>query len=371
MTGEASTHVKPATDPWRPMLVEGFQLGSARWNGEQMVSDASVVGQSRIMRLGLRERLILESIDGRRTVSDIHAALTAQGLAAPPDVVVASLNRFLAFGLVQRPFTLATPSIEALDARADVAAENLSKVWAAGSREGGPSRARAALASWLAFVLALLAAGAVAIVAAGAAPAAVIALTHATRPLWLVFAVLIAILWNFGVTLAHEGAHMGVFRALSGRSARLSVTRLGIVPMINTQLDGVGLLSPGARVRVVATGPLVSICAVILPSTVFALAAEGSLLQLIGAVALTLDLAIAALALSFFPNTDGSRILEAIASIDQIQAVAFRTISGRYRLPRGLPLVTRAMVRAYPVLLAATVLAVLLAGVLVVRLALS
>lgn len=371
MIGEVPAQTMRATDSWRPVLVEGFQLGGARWNGEQMVSDASVAGQRRIVRVGLRERLILESIDGERTVAQLHAALTAQGLSVSSVVVVASLNRFLLFGLVQRPFTVAMPSIEDVDARADVAAENLSEVWAADAKPRASSRALGILASWPSFLVALLVAATVAAVAVAAASGAVVALTHADRPLWILPAVIIAIVWNFGVTLMHEGAHMGAFRALSGRSARLSVTRLGIVPMMNTQLDGVGLLSPGQRLRVVASGPLVSVCALVVPWAVYALAPEASLLQLVGAAALVLDLAIVALALSFFPNTDGSRILEAIASIDQIQAVAFRTMSGRYRLPRGLPLVTRAMVRIYPALLAATVLAVLLVGVLVVRLALD
>lgn len=371
MIREIPPQVVRATEAWHPRLVEGFQLGGARWNGEQMVSDASVAGQSRIMRIGLRERLILETIDGERTVAEIHAALTAQGLAAPGEVVVSSLNRFLAFGLVHRPFTVATRSIEALDARAAVAAENLSEVWAVDANAKESTRALGVLASWPSFLVTLLVGAAIIAVAVTGVPAAVVTLAHTAQPVLLIPAAVIAIVWNFGVTLIHEGAHMGSFRALSGRIARLSVTRLGIVPLINTQLDGIGLLSPGQRLRVVASGPLVSVCALALPWAVYSLASEASFLQLAAATALVFDFAIVALALSFFPNTDGSRVLEAITSIEQIQAVAFRTISGRYRLPRGLPLITRAMVRIYPVLLAASVLAVLLAGVLVVRLALS
>ncbi len=371
MSGETPTPVLPDTAPWRPEVAPGVQVGPARWNGEQLRSDASVAGQNRILRLGLRERLILDAIDGRRTVAQIHTSLTDQGLPAPAEVVVASLNRFVAFGLVERPFTVPAPTIEALDTRAEIAAENLSEVWATGARSGRASRARSALASWPSFVVALVIAAAVTVLAATAWPSAVIAVTHLTNPLWLVPAAVLAVVWNLGVTLAHEGAHMSTFRALSERSARLSVTRLGVVPMINTQLDGVGLLDPGRKVRVVASGPLVSLLALLVPWAVFVLAPGGSVLELFAAASLLLDLAVVGLALSFFPNTDGSRLLEAVASVDQIQAVAFRTLSRRYRLPRGLPLLTRVAVRVYPVLLSATVLAVLLAGVLVVRLALS
>jgi len=99
------------------------------------------------------------------------------------------------------------------------------------------------------------------------------------------------------------------------------------------------------------------------PLALFATTPSGTFWHLVAAVALVVDALVVSLSLSFFPNTDGTRILEAISSVDQLQAVAFRTLFGTIRLPRALPAVTRTVVRVYPVLLVATVIAVLLAGV--------
>lgn len=356
---------------WRPALVDGFQMGPARWNGEAVLGDVSVAGQRRILRIGLRERLIIEKIDGRRTVADIRTSLGEDGARSTSADVAASLNRMLAFGILQRPFEMEAQGLRTLDARAADPARSLRGVWAADS-DGGVLRSMLGrLSRWPVFLLAALCGVAIAGGAMVAVPTVIRVITGVGSAWTATAAVLIAIVWNLAVTLLHEVAHVGTFRALSDRTARISVTRLGAIPMLNTQLDGIGLLRPSEKLRVVASGPLLSLIALAAPLTLLTLAPAGSFWSVVAAVALAVDLLVVGLSLSFFPNTDGTRVLEAISSVDQLQAVAFRTLFGSNRLPRALPAVTRIIVRVYPVLLVATVIAVLLVGVFTTLVALS
>ncbi|WP_317232377.1 hypothetical protein [Clavibacter capsici] len=360
MSGTQEAGAPQAAAAWRPRLAAGAQVGPARWDGQQVLTDVSVAGQERILRVGLRERMVLDLVDGTRTVPEMGAEIARQGLPLPEQVVGATVNRLLAFGLVERPFAMSAPTLDAIDRRAAVGADNLSEVWAV--RGGSVRNPFGFLAATPVLVL-LAAVGIVAVVvgwtSADSAWAAVLAAPPVTG---ILPALAIAIAWSCGVTLLHEGAHVGTFRALSGRRARLSVTRLGVVPLMNTQLDGLALLSRGRRFRVVASGPVVSMALVSVPCVVLALASPGSFLEVAAATALLVDLLVVSLAVSFLPNTDGTRLLEVVASVDQLQAVAFRTLTGRYARPRGLPLVTRVVVVAYPFLLVAAVVSLLLAG---------
>lgn len=360
MSGTQESSTARAAAGWRPRLAAGAQVGPPRWDGQQILTDVSVAGQERILRVGLRERMVIDLVDGTRTVPEMGAEIARQGLPLPEQVIGATVNRLLAFGLVERPFTMSAPTLDAFDRRAAVGADNLSEVWAA---RGASARNPFGILAATPVLVLLVAVGIVAVVvgwtSAGSALTAVMAAPPVTG---ILPALALAIAWSCGVTLLHEAAHVGTFRTLSGRRARLSVTRLGVVPLMNTQLDGLALLSKGRRLRVVASGPALSMAFVAVPCAVFALAGPGSFLGLVAATALLVDLLVVSLAVSFLPNTDGTRLLEVVASVDQLQAVAFRTLTGRYARPRGLPLVTRVLVGAYPFLLAAAVLSLLLVG---------
>mgnify|MGYP003456648572 CR=1 FL=1 len=349
---------------WRPALAKGFQFGAPRWNGEQLLTDISIAGHRRVLRIGLRERPVIEQINSERTPTEIVQALAAHNVSVDAEAVGGMLNRLLALGIVERPFIQPAQSLAVLDAKAERSASNLSEVWVTERSSGRVSRALGVLSTWPVFVAAGVIALAALIAAAMSAPIALDVLIHSSDGVWLVAAAAIAIVWNLGVTLVHEAAHVGVFRALSGRDARLSITRLGIVPMLNTQLDGLGLMPWSGKVRVVMSGPLVSLISLGIPWMVFTLVPAGTFWQIVAAAALILDLVVAGLAISFFPNTDGTRFLEALASVDQLQSVAFRTLIRAITLPKALPTSTRFIVRIYPLLLMATVCTVLLLGVL-------
>ncbi|WP_341395547.1 hypothetical protein [Arthrobacter sp. G119Y2] len=339
-----------------------------------MLTDASVQGQQRILRIGLRERMVLDLVNGSRTVSEISEELAGQGMPLPPQAVAGVLHKLMMFGMIDRPFTVAAAAVDVLDSRAHIGSTTRTGVWAPaanGFSRFAPTRwSIDALTTTPVLGIALALAVASAVVMVIAAPSVLLTVVHPQSAAWFVTAFLVAIVWNIGVTVVHEAAHVGTFRALAGRPAHLSITRFGIIPMLNTQLDGLGLLSRSRRARVVAVGPIVSLCLALVPLSLFFFAPEGSFLRYISGAAVLVDLIVIALAVSFFPNTDGTRFLEVLSSVDQLQSVAFLTLLRRRKLPRGLPRFTRILVRVYPVLLAGTVISFLLASVWAIRLAL-
>ncbi|QTX04071.1 hypothetical protein [Agromyces archimandritae] len=338
---------------WRPAPAAGLRVGPARWDGARMVTDASCDGHERILTLGLRERMVLELVDGERSPGAIAAELAGQGTPLPPAALTQILNGFVMHGLLERPFAVETAGVARADRDAATAPATRPEVWAGAARRRDPLGMLAAAPAMA--VLGVAAAAGIA-AAVFALPAAWAAVTSGAAGAWLVAAILAAVAWTGAVTWAHEAAHAAVFRRLSGRAARLSITMLGVVPMPNTQLAGLALLSPGRRARVVAAGPLVSLAAMLVPAAVFAADPAGPA-GLAAAAAVVLGAAVNWLSLSFFPNTDATRLLEVAGSVDQVQAVAFRALVRPSSIPRALPGAAKTVIRAYPFLLAASVLA--------------
>ncbi|WP_123292372.1 hypothetical protein [Curtobacterium sp. PhB78] len=348
-------------------MAKQIQIGPARWNGEHLVTDIALAGERRIVRVGIRERMVLDLIDGRRCASEITLVLERMGLSVTRSSTRDVINRLITFGFIERPFVASAESLTAMDARAHVAASNLRAVWASTIGTSRPMDrwtksmiATPGLVIFLAVAVSMCVAAAVSVTAA-------IAAVQQLQAGWVVLAVIASILWSLGVTLMHEWFHASAFRVLGGRTGRVSITRLGVFPLLNTQLDGFGLLSRPDRLRVIVIGPLVSLSLLAVPLLTFALARHGSELEAIAGAVLLVDVLVLALGLSCLPNTDGIRILESFTLVDQLHSVAFRTLIRRNRLPTALPLLARVAVRSYPILPVATVVGLLLAGVLAVR----
>ncbi|MDO5049895.1 MAG: hypothetical protein Q4D87_08450 [Actinomycetaceae bacterium] len=340
---------------WVPSQEPQLELGPARWNGTTVVSDVSVEGAQRLIGIGLVERLVLEQVDGKQSVADIQQSLQEDGVALPESKIVTVLNKFAFFGIIQRPFAVAhgTRQVDAASLHGPTAREDQVT---ASKQQGGflslwkqmPRLGTKPVFTILA-ILAVVGVGALVVTV----PYAFAVLKNAELP-YIAIGVVSAILWSTIVTITHENAHAAVFNAYSNREPYLALTRFGIILMPNTHMPGISLMQSKRKIAVIAAGPLTSLMLAIVPVAFF-WASETQNVQTIIATCVLLDAIIIGLGISFFPNTDATRILETASGVDQIQAVATRTLTRKYRLPSSLPKKTRVAVRAYPVLLLATI----------------
>ncbi|MDR1294989.1 MAG: hypothetical protein LBK59_08540, partial [Bifidobacteriaceae bacterium] len=57
---------------WTPALTPGVIVGPAIWNGASMTAEIAIAQQPRTWNAGLLELLVIEAIDGDRSVEDIR-----------------------------------------------------------------------------------------------------------------------------------------------------------------------------------------------------------------------------------------------------------------------------------------------------------
>ncbi|GAA1452412.1 hypothetical protein GCM10009618_09930 [Nesterenkonia lacusekhoensis] len=358
----------PVTLPamqWTPRPTEDLVIGPARWTGTAMVTDVSQTGEERIITIGLIERMLLEAMDGERDVVALQEALAADDVEVPIQKLFQLLNKFAMYGIVERPFTT-DQGLSHVDAGKKEAPSTLEDSAVARGSAGGLFTLWRHL-GWLghpAMFTVLMLLGVLGAMGLGLSVAAAWEELF-TDPHWglLAASAALAILWHTVVTLLHENAHAGTFHRHGGRRPFLGVTRFGIIPLPNSHLSGLSLLPRGKKAQIIAAGPAVSAALALVPVAVWQLSEPGSWLHQLAALSVCLETVVLALGLAFFPNTDGSRLLETWAGADQIQQVAFRTLSGKNPLPAALPTRTRVLVRVYPILLVLTLLAWVLAAV--------
>ncbi|MDO4253364.1 MAG: hypothetical protein Q4C74_09030 [Rothia sp. (in: high G+C Gram-positive bacteria)] len=336
---------------WVPKKQSQLELGPARWNGTAIISDLCVGGSERLISIGLVERLILERVDGKKSVGDIEQCLQADGLGLPNGKLFTTLNKFAFFGVIERPFTVkqGTRQVDAQSRQAPSARNN---------QVTSVSRQRGILALWktlpwlaseTAFTLLAIFGIASFVALSITVPSALLAI-KSSQFIYVAMGIFVAVSWLTLVTFTHENAHAAVFNAYSKREPYLALARFGILPMPNTHMPGISLMQPKHKVAVIAAGPLVSMLLATIPITLF-WSIEIPELQTIAAICILIDVIIIGLSISFFPNTDATRILETISGVDQIQAVSFNILTRKYKLPSSLPGKTRVAVCAYPVLL--------------------
>lgn len=358
----------PTFSGWVPEHREGLRLGPPRWNGRMMITDVGLAGESRLVEIGLIERLVIDSVDGSRGVGQIVGRLAEQGLVVPEAQVVGILNKFAFFGFVERPF-LTRSGVEEIDSRAAQGPAMRDDQLARGQRARGPLSLWRRMGwigqAWISAPVYGLAAIALVLLVL-TIPDALSTLRSAPAA-QLAFALALGCLWSLLVTLLHENSHAAVFNRLADSAPFLALTRFGIILMPNTHMPGFSLLEPRDKAKVIAIGPAVSLVNSLVPIAVF-LTAGDELLRVVAAFCVCLDALIIFLGISPFPNTDATRLLEAVSGVDQIQAVAFRSLIRRYQVPASLPLRTRVAIRIYPVLLAAACLMWLAVVVWVLRL---
>lgn len=349
-----TTEQIPTFAGWIPRKHAALRMGPPRWNGETMISDIGLHGTERLVEIGLIERFILTAVDGRRGIAEIAEFLAEQGIDLPEQRVMGVLNKFAFFGAVERPFTIGSgvQDIDRLAARGPSLREDQ---FARGPHARGlPALWR--LMGWMAGGIAVAITCIVGLAALGllihTVPAAGAALAAASGVQWLV-ALPIALGWTLLVTFLHENSHAAVFHSSGGGTPFLALTRFGIILMPNTHMPGFSLLSTAAKVRVIAIGPAVSMICSLVPVAIFA-QFDQPLVRMIAAVCLCLDALVICLGISFFPNTDASRLLEVCVGVDQIQMVAFRALMRKSSVPASLPLRSKLAIRIYPVLLLAT-----------------
>lgn len=340
---------------WVPRLNPLLRVGPPRWNGTAIVTDIGIDSEERLIEIGLAERCVLDEVDGSRDVSTIASELSAKGMPVDTTRIVGVLNRFAYVGAVERPF-----SMKAGLADIDWAANEGQRVrpdQIAGAADSG-----AGLGLWrkLTFLAHPVVFGI--LVVAGIAGAAFLAInlsdalaTVLDATVWqAILAGVAAVVWTGAVTMLHESGHGALFHHESTRSPFLALTRFGLILMPNTHMPGFSLLGARERARVLAAGPLVSMVFAALPVVLFVTVDEPQV-RIIAAMCMCFDALIIALGISPFPNTDATRLIEAWVGVDQLQAVAFRTLVGKYSLPAGLPLRSKVAIRLYPVLLLVTI----------------
>lgn len=364
---------EPHAMKWVPSPADDLVIGPLRWTGTAVVTDVSHAYAERIITLGLIERMLLDMMDGERDVHELRAALTSDSIDVSTERLFQILNKFALYGIVQRPFTSVRGAVAS-----DVTEGGDRAVLedSAATRRFGDGLLNAwQHLGWLSrpvpyimlLVLGLLG-------AAGLAFSVPDALAESTtNPSWagLGLCTVVAVCWHLCVTLLHENAHAGTFHRISGRRPQLGVIGFGVIPLPNSRLSGLLLLSSWRRAQIIAAGPAVSAALALVPVAVWQLSEQGTWLNQLAALSVCLEAAVLALGVSFFPNTDGSRLLEAWALVDQIQQVAFRTLTGKNPLPAALPTHTRLLVRVYPILLALTFVVWVLAAVGAIRLVLT
>lgn len=353
---------------WRPELSEGLKIGPPRWNGTAMVTDVSCTNEERVITLGVVERLVLQSVDGTRDVGAIQARLADDELDLPLAKLYTLMNQFAVYGLLERPFAT-TSGVSRLDAGRGERPPSLSGT-AVLNNSASSFSAVWFRAGWLGNITVFTLLCALGLVGVAGllwgVPQAISELTTEVQWLGLVISVVVASAWQLVVTFAHESSHAALFHRYAERTPKLGVTRFGLIPLPNSQLPGLALISPGQKARVVIIGPAISAALSLVPLALFLATDDGSWAHQLASVSLVIETVVLALGLSFFPNTDATRVLEAWAGVDQIQRVAFRTLSGRYALPRALPISTRIWVRTYPILLVLSLLAWVLAAAWIV-----
>lgn len=364
---------KPEAMKWTPRPAEDIAVGPPRWTGTAVVTDISHHGQERIITVGLIERMLLEAMDGERDVLALGEALAAEDVEVPEQKLFQILNKFAVYGIVERPFAADRGPAEVQKDGSQRPTTPRDSSVAKGSA-GGLFTAWRHL-GWMASTAAFTTIVLLGILgAAGLALSVPGALTEVTsNPHWGVLALCAAaaVCWHMIVTMLHENAHAGTFYRRSGRAPYLGVTRFGIIPLPNTHLSGLSLLPMGGKAQIIAVGPAVSAVLALIPVSVWQLSEPGSWLNQMAAISVCIEIIVLALGVSPFPNTDGTRLLETWSGVDQIQMVAFRTLTRKYRLPTALPLRTRVMVRIYPILLVLTLMGWVLAAVWATRLVLT
>lgn len=357
---------------WRPAQAIELELGPAIWDGSRITYDTTREGQARVVSIGLRERMILEELDGERDVHDVHQALQEHGMPITESSLLGTLNQMIVLGLVVRPFQITSRGVTSADSTVDRVPTGLPEIIAA-TRETHfePWRLLRWLGSGAGVSVVAVAAAISSAIVATASPTAWASLTGSDVGWSLLLLVLLASCWNMLVTLVHECAHAAAFSWISSRRPQIAVVRLGILPLANTQLPGLNLLSKRKQAHVVLVGPLVSIALAAIPAAGVLAAPPATFLHNVSVACLLIDVAVIGLSISFFPNTDGTRLVEVLGSVNQIQRVAVGTLLRQLELPTALPLSTRIAVRAYPILLLGSLVAALGASALAIRLAMT
>lgn len=213
---------------WVPSPIPQLELGPARWNGTTIVSDISAAGSQRLIGIGLIERLVLESIDGEKSVEQILEGLRADGLDLPEGKLHAILNKFAFFGVIKRPFTTGRGigQVDSESARAPGVRED--QVTTAKEQRGVLAlwKNMTHLATPPMFTI-LTVCGIAALVALAVTVPRALETLKGAEILFLALGVFVAILWSMIVTITHENAHAAVFNAYSSREPYLALTRLG------------------------------------------------------------------------------------------------------------------------------------------------
>jgi len=358
MSSDPATNVAPQ---WRPTLKSDLSVGPNLWSGRTLISSVGVAHSDRLIELGLQERLIMEALDGQRTLTEAcdHIAEATAGAIAV-DVCARTINTFLRYGLLELPY----------------AAQNGSRLgWESGPDESETSPRAAdyslstAPAEWVrrasrfvapkTTVIALGLAGLAGLVLTvwlGPDLVADLTAVHITGVWWTLLAVVLGAVWQVLVLVGHELAHALVFAKFSDRSPGFAIVRLNayFYSPASRMIGFTLIVEKWKRLLILGAGPALSAAATLVPVLVW-IASNSVEVRQAASVALAMAWLFIVLGLLPVPNTDGTRILATIADIGDLPAAAQahwtakRTGRPGGGLPKSLPRVTRIVSRHYPV----------------------
>lgn len=342
---------------WIPSKCANLVVGPTRWSSIGVISDIGLKNSERILQIGIIERIILDRVDGKNSISDIRKKISESGIQISDERILKVLTKLAFFGAINRPFTIdeglqdvdkqATQSPRALPDQITIQTSyRLLSMWSQMSWLAHPVALLCLLfLGILSFISLLL-----------SVPTALKTLTNCTWP-QIIAGITFSLLWLAFTTIMHENSHAAFFHAYTKREPYLALSRLGIFIMPNTHMPGSHLMSTKQRFKTLIAGPLTSMVLAAAP-VIFLLTTEIPLIKAIAATCIVLDSTLICLMFSPFPNTDGTRIIETIASVDQLHYVSYLFYSRRnhLRLPSGLPTPTRLVVQVTPALLLLAIL---------------
>jgi hypothetical protein len=358
MSSETSGGIVPQ---WRPTLKNDLSVGPNLWSGRTLISSVGVAHSDRLVELGLRERLIMEALDGERTLTEAcnHVAEATAGAIAV-DVCARTINTFLRYGLLEPPYAAQSDSRLGWDSGSDAGdtsprAADYSLRIAPAEWVRRASRFVAPKTTVVALALAGLA-GLVLSIWFGPGLVADLTAVHTTGVWWTLLAVVIGAVWQVLVLVGHELAHALVFAKFSDRSPGFAIVRLNayFYSPASRMVGFTLIVERWKRLLILAAGPALSAAATLVPLAVWISSTSVELRQT-ASVALGIAWLFIVLGLLPVPNTDGTRILATIADIGDLPAAAQarwtakRTGQPTGGLPKSLPWVTRTVVRYYPV----------------------
>jgi hypothetical protein len=326
-------------------------VGPRYWRGVRPYRQIAAGPTGKVIEVGELEYEFLRHFDGKTTV---QSARLATELKLGRGLTEKGALHLYSYFFAQDFLTVRGAARGPIDggSPAAPAAENVAQHLRFFRKAIGIRASWSPAAAWLTIPFALFAGVAVLVILTGDR------LVVGVGTLWRDPALIVAvILWSLLVSLLHELGHGFVFVWVSGRSSQIGVARVGGAFLLRTTTAGLMIQgSRHAHALVCLAGPAMSALLIAAPAAVWFTSPNGSLIHGLSACLILFESIRLGINLALFPNSDGTRALEAAAVTDSIWSgrrtyrQALR-VEGPSALPStAVPLVLRRTYSLLPIL---------------------